>query len=623
MLPKLRLDQAAEYEQTIAAYEISKMICAFVEGRKHIFCIGAEQGNIVGWDDFVIQNCQSEFTYLQIKRQQTDFSPDGDCIRNANQRLTPLDNSISSLGSWIATYDSTVNPNIYNFRLCLPHDGPEIKRSLELRNLRDFMTLHINSTTTIQGLENLQNVANDGNAKKIYNWLTTWCGFTDWEHIRKALQKLKIIDYRTEPDIDSESIDELSRVFSEPAKVLLLLKSYTQENSAYTGNISPRQLLFLLKDYLLDSQRTWTQIENIGTSWQFSGILDLESNEEIERPSKTIPQLWSNEKGRELNINISPVSFSLGPIHESIFQLAIHLDGNVSGLCMNWDGWKICIENKLGGTLGFQENDFEGLRISNNGTPFKMSGGKMISTNSDLDVFAQEMTVQMIKTTWELVSQKLNWRISRMVTVQSAELRDAMEARWVNWKAALDRDESALTKLFKKIVHPNAEGEDILGNLRIGPKTKLLIADALFTCLLVSVALDVNNSGLMQTEDGLSIGAIGLSWWSGPAGKLRRVQRIDEEESVKFLIGKESYDILVLSQSELSESEVYKLPLSESVNIDNSIAGGRTPKLLVTCNRLFNSIVNRGSINELGEYLQQKLNSQKESLTETLNNNAS
>src|SRR5690606_23606090 len=112
----------------------------------------------------------------------------------------------------------------------------------------------------------------------------------------KALQLLKIIDYRTEPDINSDSTNELSRVFQEPTQVLLIIKSYTQENSAYTGTISPRQLLFELKDYLLDNQRTWTQIENTGNNWQISGIHDLESNTEIERPSKIIPQLWSNER---------------------------------------------------------------------------------------------------------------------------------------------------------------------------------------------------------------------------------------------------------------------------------------------------------------------------------------
>jgi hypothetical protein len=131
------------------------------------------------------------------------------------------------------------------------------------------------------------------------------------------------------------------------------------------------------------------------------------------------------------------------------------------------------------------------------------------------------------------------------------------------------------------------------------------------------------DSGIMKTEDGLSIGAIGLSWWSGPAGKTKRIRKIDEEESLDDLIGKEAYDILVLSQSEQPEGEIYKQSIGESANVDHSLAAGRSPKLLVTRNRLFNSIIKKGSITELRNYLQQKLITHREAITKTLNNNAS
>ncbi|MEO6734606.1 MAG: ABC-three component system protein [Ferruginibacter sp.] len=623
MLAKLRLDQTAVYEQAIAAYEISKMICAFAEGRKHILCIGSEQGDIIGWDDFVIQDCISEFTHLQIKRQQTDFAPLSNCTRNGDTELTPLDRSMLSLATWILTYDPTVNFNKYHFKLCLPNDSPDIKRNLGLRNFREFMSLNINETTTSQGLEKLQNVAKDGAAINVFNWLTTWCDFRNWDHINRALQRLEIFDYRLETEIDSNSVQILSQLFSESEKVLSLIKIYTQRNSAYTGSISPRQLLFELKEYLLPNKRTWTQIDNLSDNWQISGIHDLESNTEIERPSRIIPLLWSNERVRNFNINIGQVSSSLAPIHEGIFQLAIHIQGTVNALCVNWDGWKVCLESKLGGTLGNKEDDLDSLTISSNNAPYKVTDGMPMNSNAEQEIFAKAMTTEMTKATWEMVTEKVSWRISKMDTTQSQELRDAVELRWNDWQAVLGKDKQTLATFFRKAVHPNAEGQDILGHLRIGPKTKLLIGDALFTCLLVSVALDPGNSGIMKTGDGLSIGAIGLNWWSGPAGKIRRVRRIDEEESVNELIGKESYDILILSQSEQPESEVYKEPLGESAKVDYSLAAGRKPKLLVTRNRLFGSIINRGSINELRDYLQQKLVNHRESLTETLNNNAS
>lgn len=623
MLAKLRLDQTAVYEQTIAANEISKMLSAFVEGRKHILCIGAEQGDITGWDDFVIQESLNEFKHLQIKRQQTDFAPLSNCIKNGTTDLTPLDRSMLSLANWILTYNSTTNSNIYSFILCLPHEGPSIKRNLEIRNLKDFIALHINSTTTIQGLNNLQNVASDATTINIYNWLTTWCGFSDWDHILKALLKLKIVDYRTEPDIDSDSINQLSRIFSEPINVLSRIKSYTQDNSAYTGSISPRQLLFELKDYLLNSQKTWTQINNINDRWEISGIHDLESNTHIERPSKIIPLLWSNSRDRALHINFSQVNTSLSPIYEVIFQLAIHLQGNVNALCTNWDGWKVNIESKLGGTLGDKEDDLENLTISGNNAPYSLMGGMDINSNAEREAFAKDMTNQMAKKTWELVSEKILRRISQMDISQSSELRDAVEIRWNIWQQIINNDESRLIPLLKKIVHPNAEGEEILGHLRIGPKTKLLIADAVFTCLLISVALGSIEGEIMKTEGGLSIGAIGLSWWSGPAGKGRKVRKIDEEDSIDDLIGKEAYDILILSQSEQPESVIYKESISDSAKIDHSLASGNSPKLLITKNRIFDSIIKKGSIDELQTYLKQKLKIYNDSLIETLNNNIS
>lgn len=621
MLAKLRLDQAAVYEQAIAAYKISKMLCAFIEGRKHILCIGAEQGDISGWDDFIIQECLSEFIHLQIKKQNTDFAPLNNCIKQANTTLTPLDNSMLSLAEWIRTHNPALDSTTRHFRLCLPHDGPVIKRNLEIRNLRDFMALNINATTTTQGLDNLQNVAQDGTAINLYNWLTTWCGFTDWDHIRRALQKLQIYNYGNRTDIDAQSIEQLSRVFREPVTVLTFIKSYTLDNSAYTASISPRQLLFELKGYLLDTQKTWTQISSANGNWEISGIHDLENNLEVERPSKIIPLLWSNERGRDLNINIAKVVTTLSSIHESIFRLAIHLDGNISGLCANWDGWKVCIENKIGGTLGILKNDFEGLSIADNNAPFKISGGKTINTNAERENFAKEMSDQMTKRTWELVSEKISEQISEMDARQSQELRDAVEARWKSWQETIQNDKSILAGLLTSIVHPNAEGEEILGCLRIGPKTKLLIADALFTCLLISVALDPSDSGIMKIENGLSIGAIGLNWWSGPAGKTKRVRRIDDEESVNDLIGKEAYDILIISQSDQPEGEIYKQSMGESASADYSLAGGQSPKLLITPNRRFSSIIKTGSIDQLQTYLQQKLTTYKKLLIETLNNN--
>lgn len=635
MLAKLRLDQTKKYEQALLTYEIAVMLIDFALGRSHYVRIGSEQGDISAWDDIVIEKDKNSQIHIQVKRQTSgDFGTQNDeCTRNnylqgkrkdQKRDLSPLDETLKSLANWCKDIDiSTISPK-REFWIELPELNTQIKNGLQIKDLKDLCDVQIKPAVTTASDLQAQTSTNT-NIKNCFDWLTTWCDFKDWEHILKALQFLKIKNSGMESDIESKTEDKLKEIFTSDKlkEVRLKILSYTIENTTFSGAIAPRNLLFELKEYIRSDIKIWTQIDHIDNEWQISGIHDLENNTDIERPSKTIPLLWSNERGRNLNINIAQVNTPLTPIHESIFQLAIHLDGNVNGLCANWDGWKVCIENKIGGTLGVQENDFEGVRISNNNASFNASEGKIMNTHAEREAFAKEMSDQMTKKTSKLVSEKISLRISQMDISQSQELRDAVETRWNAWQEIITKDASILTPLFKKIVHPKAEGEEILGHLRVGPKTKFLIADAIFTCLLISVALGSIDAGIMKTEDGLSIGAIGLSWWSGPAGKTKKVRKIDEEESIDDLIGKEAYDILILSQSEQPEGEIYKQSISDSANFDHSLAAGHNPKLLITRNRLFNSIIKKGSVDELKNYLQQKLNIYKKSLTETLNNNIS
>lgn len=568
MLAKLRLDQTKKYEQAIVTYEITVMLIDFALGRSHYMRIGSEQGDISTWDDIVIEKEENSQIHIQIKRQTSDnFGSEKDeCIRNKylqgrrkdiERDLSPLDETLKSLANWCKDIEiSNICPK-REFWIELPELNTQIKNGLKIKDLQKLCDEQIKpAVTTAVDLQTLTNI--DANVKKCFDWLTTWCDFKDWDHILKALRFLKIKNSGLESEIENKTEEKLKEIFivGKIKEVRLKILSYTIENTTFSGAIAPRNLLFELKEYIRSDIKIWTQIDNINNDWHISGILDLETNTEVERPSKVIPQLWSNDRGKNLNINLENSDSRLAPIHESIFRLAIHLDGNVSGLCLNWNGWKGYIKERIGGTFGVLKNDFESLSISDNNASFKISNGQPLSTNAQREDFAKEMSDQMTKKTWELVSGKISALINDMDTTQSQELRDAVEIRWNIWQQGIKTNDSILTLLLKKILHPNSEGEDILGHLRIGPKTKLLVADALFTCLLISVALGSIDAGIMKTDDGLSIGAIGLSWWSGPAGKGKKIRRIDEEDSIDDLIGKEAFDILILSQSEQPESGI-------------------------------------------------------------------
>lgn len=220
---KLRLDQTKHYEQTIACELLAQMLVSFIEGKDHSLSIGGEQGDIPGWDDFVIERVRNEYTHLQVKRQLTDFSDKKrQCVRNKNSKnnyydLSPLDKSMQSLANWIKNREASVSS--HDFILVLPIDATLIKNGLEVRHLSDFCTNHIKETSTASKLAQLQST--DVTTKNIFNWLNTWCDFEDWQQILDAFLLLKIKMFELEEDIKARSLNVLGRVLMSQKRFLI------------------------------------------------------------------------------------------------------------------------------------------------------------------------------------------------------------------------------------------------------------------------------------------------------------------------------------------------------------------------------------------------------------------
>lgn len=622
MLAKLRLDQTKTYEQSIAALEIAEMLVAFVHGRKHSKCLGIEQG-IERWDDLVVIRNDGLNDHIQVKRQTTDFSNDP-CKRDRYERggrigelkdLSPLDQSMKSLAEW--TKNTTTSDITRQFTLVLPIDSTQIKDSLQTRHFQILCFTTIKEITTVTGLQELAKV--DKTIEYCFLWLTTWCGFLDWNHILRSLKLLKLKLVGLESDINDNTLVKLSDVFNDPENVLREIKSYIIENSTYTGSIAPRQLLKRLSSFLLPEIRTWTQCENEGSIWKISGIHDLESNDQIERPAIIVPLLWGNERFRELKINSATVGGSFFKPHEELFQLALHLKGTVSSLCVSWSRWNEYLKGVIGGTLGTDYNDFNNLSIANNDAPYEIDDALILDTRFKQEEFASELSNEMIQVTCQLVDKELNALIDEMDISNCCELRNAIETRWNIWKQKLGSDIQKQKSLFEKMLHPNAEGNEIIGKLRIGPKTSNLIASGIFLLLIVSVALNEANDDWSQDANGNSIEVIGLKYWSGPSGERKKVREIDDDLSVNELIGKESSDILIISKSSLPESDIYNESIADGSSFENSLAADRRPKLLVTNSRIFKQLISKGEIQCLKDFLMNVIKMKVESTTETIN----
>lgn len=616
MLNKLRLDQTKIYEKHLALEEISNMLVFFVKGHPHHLAIGAEQGNIDKWDDFVIEKNDGSNIYIQAKRQTTPFSPDAikrDTYGKKSKSregqlkdLSPLDESLESLGKWINSNDVNSADSKHKFWLVLPESSIEIKKGLEIRHLRILFENHYKSITTVEDLENL--AISDNDTQNIYNWLTTWCGFNDWDHILKLMKLLKIKLTRLESEIIDDVKEDLKKDIFQPTmvdKVCSLIFSYMEENQTFAGAIRPRQLLFELKEYLLPDIARWTLFQNACSTWHISGINDLKDNTEIERPSVIVPALWASGNPSARKLKIEGASIENCCVSHSLMRLSLHPQGLFGIICSDKPSWENAIKNKTGGTLGLLKNDLDDLRILGGLNPSTHCEKKELAAIGEQEQFANELHNEMYKCSFDNIKTSI-FNIIRDMT--SGDLRTEVEKRWNTWKPLLENNIDEQKKLFPKILHPQAEGESISGELRVGPRTAALLAESIFLLLVVSVCLgDDKNRSWKAVKDQLKMNSIGLAYWSGPAEGFKKVMEIDADEGIGKLLEKEPGEILIIPQSELPEAYVFNDDIFGGFTKGCLLSHPRYPKLLITQGWEFKRKLKSGSISDIREYLQGSL----------------
>lgn len=604
MLKKLNLDGTKEYELAVAASRVSQMVVAFAQGHDHILSVGAEQGGINKWDDLVL--AENNLTrHIQVKRQNTDFSKEP-CIRNKITNgvrtgqlkdLSPFDEAIKSLGEWVSANDPTTATDKKLFEVYLPEGTISIKLEIQINVLKNLCENHIKDVTTATGLGSLQ--SSDASVNHCYNWLKTWCSFTDWEHILKALRILKITAGGSRDDLDINTVTNLKNVFHSPEDVLTKIKGFICDNSTFTGAIAPHHIFTLLKGNLQPEISLWTQFRVNGLNWEISGNLDAEIANEIERPSVIVPSLWNDSTKGILKLVIPKNHDS--PLLNKALHLALHLQGLSHSHIQNHEVWKQTMSNKVGNTLGTDRNDCDNLSVTENSSVFTSSEINVIDSLAKQEAISAEIDNEITLITWKIVGNRLTNFISEM---PASELKTAIDERWRVWYSQLNSDLNEVKKLLKIMLHPKAEGNEINGELRIGIKTANLIVDGIYLLLVVSVGLSDNQDKWNKIDNNYSTTPIGLSYWSGAAGEKRKVREIDNQDGIVDLIGKESSDILILSKVKSLESEIYNISLANTATPENSLAQPHRPKLLVTNHVLFLKMLGEGKIKPIRKYLQ-------------------
>ncbi|MCK5580007.1 MAG: hypothetical protein KAJ18_01895 [Candidatus Omnitrophica bacterium] len=617
MLAKLRLDQTATYEKLVGAHEISKMLVSFVLGQAHPIGIGAEQGGIEKWDDFVIQGNPKFRIHIQIKRQTDKFGSDLDeCERNTITRqnnnvelrdLSELDKTIKSLGDWIKNKKEN---DEYERIFCLElYDvGVQIKKDFKVRDLANILETHIKpDTSTSEELEELSK--QDGVMKKCDLWLRSWCDIESYEQMLSLLKILKIKIGNTETVLKAETKDVLKRIFTDASldEVHSKVVSYTSENATFTGAIQPRHLLHVLKDHLRAEVAGWTQFQTNEHGWNISGIHDLEDNNEIERPSVVVPLLWQTGNSNARVLKVDGECSENCKIAKSLMRLSLHPQGSFDIHCSDKAGWENSIKIKTGGTLGFSRNDLDDSRILDGLDSVSQSQSKKLTTIDEQERFAEELNNEMYKKTFALIGNEM---LSVIRDMNSGDLRTKVEGRWNVWKSLLENNIEEQRKLFSKMLHPKAEGVAISGELRVGLKIVSLIQEALFLLLIVSVCLsdDDHENSWESVTKALKVTSIGLAFWSGSASGSKKVIEIDDESSIGKLLENESGQIIIIAKSKLSDREVFKDDMSCDIDKIKLLTHPRYPKLLVTRDTKFNRLLKAGSIQAIKDYFQEKLN---------------
>jgi hypothetical protein len=620
MLRKLRLNLTQIYEKHLIAEEISKMLEDFVNGRPHHLSIGSEQGDIDGWDDIVIEKSNEGNVYIQAKRNRTDFSDDpisrGVITTKKNKgqpmELSPFDSAMKKLGEKI----HSIRPED-EFRIELPGENINIKKDLSVRQFTSFWEDHVKELTKEDGLSRLAQC--DINTQNTYDWLTTWCGFRDWGHILSVLRVLRIVRTEGDTDIVDRTKRNLSRIInpSDIDHVYRSILGYLDENATITGAIEPRRLLFELQKYILPGIARWTQFkqDDTKTQWQISGIQDLESVGNIERPEIIVPAFWTKENYSYVrHLRICGNCSEGCKVAIGLMRLAAHPVGPIEIYCADASSWKNSIKAWTGGTLGMAGNDLDDLKLISVHEPYMPCEHITLATIDEKETFSGQMHNEMYKVIFKNINIEVIKKVNEM---QSGTLRTEMENRWADWKVSLENDIEEQRRLFSKMLHPNAEGGAVSGEVRVGLKTVSLLGEAIYHLLVLSVCLgDDDNQKWASVENGTKVCAIGLAFWSGPMSEARKIMKIDDDTGAKYLLEYESEQIIILPQSDVSEKEL----------LDDRIAGGnlglmsdpKHPRLLITNNKTYQRILRKGDISELREYFSSKLREYRSSLEDSV-----
>lgn len=623
MLKKLRLKQADDYDYRVATLYAAQAVVAYMDSAEQCQRIGNEQGDVEEWDDVVLHGANGATIHCQVKRQMVNFSSD-DLTRglkmsgpnkNESKNLSALDKAFKKLAEHYEKPIST-RGNAKRFRLAVPSANIQIKKDLTIVQLRAMCTEWCKAGATVEAFSTAGSPTD-----KIRTWLSSWCDFTTEEGMFDCLRALEICEHGDENRLDEQCRDSLAGWYSSPEDVRRDVRDFLVNNASSEQSITPRMIAGRIDRYVRPEKRAWARYCMANAlEWEVSGTLSGHDID-IESPETVVDRLWEPAEGRNYELqfghgcNQPPAS----PLQVSLMRLALHVAQGVAVSASGVAGWRVIAAQTVRNTLGHSEDELSTLRWGNWATVPTPADHRKLQTTSHAHQEATGLAGRMSTLTWKHVKNRVSAKIAQS---QLSEVRDAVEALWSDWQNDIDADPTLQQELSAEMLYAKSEGSLDIGELRSGPRTARLIADALFMLLHLAVASEATDRNWRNFCSNVSIRTVALMFWAGPSQQISEVRRFfdddDKFERAEFL-GKETARILVLPQARMPMSVAYGKTLADGTNGGDSIAEPRTPMSIVTHSQEYQDALRQKTIASLKDFFSKVLQGRDVQRTQHIN----
>lgn len=623
MQKKLRLLKADRYAFLVCARMMATMVVAYLEGRQEAKWLGCEQGAVPDWDDIVQELSDGQLHHTQVKRQVTDFSKDKAkrAFKTARNKktsttaspipspklpdLSAFDDSMSALGQWFSSA-SVPDNKVRIFTILVPDRQIKIKQEFDIRQFEEFCALCKLSTVTPEGLKSYAqtNMA----AVHIFDWLTTWCGYTDWAHIHRALRNLNVEIKSLESEIQKSAEYVLEKHFHPATEAFKTLLLDLEQNVTDAGAATPRQIFSLIRKYLRPEVPVWTQyaMEETTLTWGVSGCATNDQNG-LEEPSYTVPIFWDGgsitEKRLKISVRYNHQTWSREYLTPRLIRLALHLRGPGHVSLNDVKSWTTAIKGTFANTLGVTSDDFSGLQwIEAKGLPHCIDSRQLLGIQN-AKIECDNFDLSMSKIVWLLTKTAISSSIQNM---SAGDLQIEVDMLWQNVYTMLDADLKVANDLFERMLSPVSEKLYVFGVMRVGPRTVDILADGLMMLMITAVALK-RHTDVTSLLSGKDLRVIALRYWGGPASSNRSARILvedDDDAEVEDFLGKELANIVLLSGSCASHSEVNRFSIASDRLSQDSFGASRRAMLAVTNSRKFRQAVKSGKIEMVANLLE-------------------